>query len=121
MCALESRKQRSVQESCPVHFNQHERKSTNDNRTLPTARARISIPLHSRVSRRCVTKLVYWLLERCQYSILVAFASILKILQYPGGCQYTGSGGQYTGSGCLTYCHYMAVRLVLLQCFGVLH
>ena len=67
------------------------------------------------------TRLVYWLLERCQYSILVAFASILKILQYPGGCQYTGSGGQYTGSGCLTYCHYMAVRLVLLQCFGVLH
>ena len=64
---------------------------------------------------------LYWLLERCQYSILVAFASILKILQYPGGCQYTGSGGQYTGSGCLTYCHYMAVRLVLLQCFGVLH
>ena len=66
-------------------------------------------------------KVLYWLLERCQYSILVAFASILKILQYPGGCQYTGSGGQYTGSGCLTYCHYMAVRLVLLQCFGVLH
>ena len=68
-----------------------------------------------------VGKVLYWLLERCQYSILVAFASILKILQYPGGCQYTGSGGQYTGSGCLTYCHYMAVRLVLLQCFGVLH
>ena len=70
---------------------------------------------------RLTCRLVYWLLERCQYSILVAFASILKILQYPGGCQYTGSGGQYTGSGCLTYCHYMAVRLVLLQCFGVLH
>ena len=72
-------------------------------------------------NRRVGTSVLYWLLERCQYSILVAFASILKILQYPGGCQYTGSGGQYTGSGCLTYCHYMAVRLVLLQCFGVLH
>ena len=74
-----------------------------------------------RASKTVRGSVLYWLLERCQYSILVAFASILKILQYPGGCQYTGSGGQYTGSGCLTYCHYMAVRLVLLQCFGVLH
>jgi hypothetical protein len=45
-------------------------------------------------------RLVYWLLEGCQYSILVAFASVTGKRQYN---------------------RQTAVRLVLLQCFGVLH